>query len=268
MAKEPCILIETCKCNCYHARSLLFRAQCSVLSPQSPVLSPQSSRQTPPLPVNRFDFQSDPRLTPWQSSPFGSSSPHDRGLLEKANETKPLALYKSELITVNSCIHTPGTLQSLTPKSNDHYSHVISRTVVRVVTSPWKPARPWKFAYIIQFPLHLLENFPAFWSQNPQGKSLLRHSIHFASLNLLLHALQIKKTSIIQHQVQLGARCQAYKFQSSMFTSRRAHQSDSFSKHRASKSVSKSKRSFRDHATSTKKTEKSSRPGTSPATGR
>ncbi len=164
----------------------LTAVQCSVLSAQCSVLSAQSSvlKADSAFAGDSIRFPSDPRLTPWQSSPFGSSSPHDRGLLEKANETKPLALYKSELITVNSCIHTPGTLQSLTPKSKDHYSHVISRTVVRVVTSPWKPARPWKFAYIIQFPLHLLENFPVFWSQNPQGKSLLRHSIHFASLNL------------------------------------------------------------------------------------
>lgn len=116
--------IERCKCNCYHALYLLS-AQCSVFSARCSVLvlvlSPQSSILNQGrlclLPGESIRFPSDPSLTLWQSSPFGSSSPHDRGLLEKANETKPLALYKSELITVNSCIHTPGTLQSLTPKS-------------------------------------------------------------------------------------------------------------------------------------------------------
>lgn len=94
----------------------LTAVQCSVLSAQSSVLSPQSSilKADSAFAGESIRFPSDKRLTPWQSSPFGSSSPHDRGLLEKANETKPLALYKSGLITVNSCIHTPGTLQSLT----------------------------------------------------------------------------------------------------------------------------------------------------------
>lgn len=129
------------------------------------------------------------------------------------------------------------------------------------------PARE-KFAYIIPVSSPSPREFSCVLEPESARQISTEAFNSLCKSQSLLDALRIKKLTSSNIKYSWVPAAKPITFSPTMFTSRRTHQSESFSKHRASKSVSKSKRSFRDHATSIKKTEKSSRPGTSPATGR